>query len=78
MNKAEMKYLRRLAMGSREKSETRKARKELEEYVERISDNLARVILQHYLLDGWTWQRIACEMGWVDESTPRLIAARYM
>lgn len=78
MKKTELKYLRRVVRGSPGEKETEIARQKLERFIESVPDDLARHLLRLYLINGLSWQGVAMKMGYVAESTPRLICKRYM
>lgn len=78
MKKSELKVLRRMARGSPGDPETKKAKEELERFLEGVPDHLARHLLRMYLLKGWSWKQIAMKQDWQDESTPRKYVKKYM
>ncbi len=71
MDQQELKKLRRMV-----RSRDQRAKEKLESFLREIPDDLTRSLFRHYYLDGWSWQRIACEFGWTDESTPRRICKK--
>lgn len=77
MKKDELIYLRRIVNSSHCDRELKKsAKKKIEQYLGTVSDALVRQALALYLIRGYTWQRVAMEMGWMDESTPRRLCER--
>jgi len=73
LDQQELKRLRRMV-----RSRDQRAKEILESFLTGISDDLTRLIFKHYYLDGWSWQRIACKLGWTDESTPRRICKNFL
>lgn len=49
----------------------------MERFVAMIPDDLTRSIFELHYQKGWTWQRIAAQFGWSDESWPRKQAKKY-
>ena len=43
----------------------------IEKYIESVEDSELRIILRMRFIKIYSWQKIACEIGKTDESTPR-------
>lgn len=78
MTKSQLLTLRRVLQSSRfTADQKRTARKILTDSLSSVPDSLTRHALTLYLLHGYTWQRVAMEMGWQDEGSPRKLAEKY-
>lgn len=51
---------------------------EIEAYINRIEDSGIRHIFKLYYIDGFSWQKVAFEIGGYDESWPRKKHDRYL
>lgn len=79
MTKSQLLTLRRVLQSSRfTADQKRTARKILTDSLSSVPDSLTRQALTLYLLHGYTWQRVATEMGWADESTPRQLCREFL
>lgn len=79
MTKSQLLTLRRVLQSSRfTADQKRTARKILTDSLSSVPDSLTRHALTLYLLHGYTWQRVAMEMGWADESTPRQLCREFL
>lgn len=56
----------------------KKARLEIEEYIDGIKDSRMRYIFTKRYIDGWTWVKISMRLGSTNESYSRLLHDRFL
>ena len=56
----------------------KRARLEIEEYIDGIKDSRMRYIFTKRYIDGWTWVKISMRLGSTNESYSRLLHDRFL
>lgn len=56
----------------------KRARLEIEEYIEGIKDSRMRYIFTKRYIDGWTWVKISMRLGSSNEAYARLLHDRFL
>lgn len=56
----------------------KKARLEIEEYIDGIKDSRMRYIFTKRYIDGWTWVKISMRLGSTNEAYARLLHNRFL
>ena len=56
----------------------KKARLEIEEYIDGIKDSRMRYIFTKRYIDGWTWVKISMRLGSTNEAYARLLHDRFL
>lgn len=72
-------YTQRLQLMLRRRiRKCKKARLEIEEYIDGIKDSRMRYIFTKRYIDGWTWVKISMRLGSTNESYSRLLHDRFL
>lgn len=78
MTKSQLLTLRRVLHSHHTTAEHKRiARTLLDDSLSTVQDVVLRKTLTLYLVHGYTWQRVAMEMGWKDEASPRKLAEKF-
>ena len=72
-------YTQRLQLMLRRRiRKCKRARLEIEEYIDGIKDSRIRYIFTKRYIDGWTWVKISMRLGSTNESYSRLLHDRFL
>ncbi len=72
-------YTQRLQLMLRRRiRKCKRARLEIEEYIDGIKDSRMRYIFTKRYIDGWTWVKISMRLGSTNESYSRLLHDRFL
>ena len=72
-------YTQRLQLMLRRRiRKCKRARLEVEEYIDGIKDSRMRYIFTKRYIDGWTWVKISMRLGSTNESYSRLLHDRFL
>ena len=72
-------YTQRLQLMLRRRiRKCKRARLEIEEYIDGIKDSRMRYIFSKRYIDGWTWVKISMRLGSTNESYSRLLHDRFL
>ena len=72
-------YTQRLQLMLRRRiRKCKRARLEIEEYIDGIKDSRMRYIFTKRYIDGWTWVKISMRLGSTNEAYARLLHDRFL